>query len=138
MGRAEIVSRIMFEWDAMERAELEALVSDLPRKVVRWLGTNHPDNRTRKLFFRRTGVTVGRGVVLNSGLVIEDSYQELVTFEDRASVAPNVMVIADAAPNNSRLAEIPYVRDELIVAKPTRIGVDAWIGAAAIILPGIT
>jgi maltose O-acetyltransferase len=45
---------------------------------------------------------------------------------------------ADAAPNNSRLAEIPYVRDHLIVEKEVLIEDDAWIGAAAIILPGVT
>lgn len=138
MNRSEIVAKLMFEWDLLEPGELDALTADLPRKVLRWIGTHHPDNRSRKYYFRKTGVKVGSGVVLNPGLLIEDSYRELVTFCDRASVAPNVMVIADAAPNNSRIEGIPYVKEHLIVAKETVIGVDSWIGAAAIILPGVT
>lgn len=138
MERSAIVNRLMFEWDLLEVGELDALASELPRKVLRWIGTHHPDNRSRKYFFRRTGVKIGKGVVLNPGLLIEDSYRELVTFGDRASVAPNVMIIADAAPNNSRIEAIPYVKDHLIVAKETVVGPDAWIGSAAIILPGVT
>ena len=52
-------------------------------------------------------------------------------------IAAGVMLIADAAPNNSRLAEVPYVRDRLIVEKEVIVEDDAWIGAAAIILPGV-
>lgn len=138
MGRADVVSRIMFEWDLLAEGELDALCADLPRKVLRWLGEHHPDNRTRKIFFRKTGVKIGKGVMVNPGLLVEDSYLELVTIEDRVSLAPYVMLVADAAPNNSRLAEHPYVKEHLIVEKPVRLCEDAWIGARAIILPGVT
>lgn len=137
MSRADLVQRIMFEWDLLSREEFDAICAELPRKVLRWLGTHHPDNRTRKAFFRKTGVKIGRGVMINPGFLVEDSYLELVTIEDRASIAPNVMLVADAAPNNSRLVDNPYVKEHLIVAKPVIIGEDAWIGASAIVLPGV-
>jgi acetyltransferase-like isoleucine patch superfamily enzyme len=138
MGHSEVTARILFDWESLSREELDALCSDLPRKILRWLGAHHPDNRTRKVFFRKTGVKIGSRVVINPGFLVEDSYRELVSIGDRASIAPNVMVIADAAPNNSRLAEIRYVVDHLIVEKAITIEADAWIGAAAVLLPGVT
>jgi acetyltransferase-like isoleucine patch superfamily enzyme len=136
--RADAVSRLMFEWDLITREELVMLSDGLPRKILRWLGAHHPDNRTRKYFFRRTGVAVGRGVVLNPGFLVEDSYEPLVTLGERVSIAANVTIIAHADPNNSLLNEHPYVKDKLIVSSRVVIEDDAWIGAGAIVLPGVT
>jgi hypothetical protein len=89
---------------------------------------NHPDNRTRKHFFRATGVSIGEDVVVNANLLISDSYADLVTIGDRASISPNVTIIAEAAPNNSLLAEHPYVREHLIKTDAVRIEADAYVG----------
>jgi acetyltransferase-like isoleucine patch superfamily enzyme len=86
---------------ALEWQEFEDLISGLPRKIVRWIGTHHPDNQTRKRFFRATGVQIGEGVVLNPNLIIQDSYNPLVKIGERVSIGPGVMIIADSAPNNS-------------------------------------
>jgi len=137
MTRIDAVNRLLYEFDLLPEEEVRTLISDLPRKIVRWLAINHPDNRTRKIFYQATGVQIGEGTVINPGVIVEDCYRGLVKIGDRVSIAAGVMLIADAAPNNSRLAEIPYVRDHLIVEKPVTIEDDAWIGAAAIILPGV-
>jgi acetyltransferase-like isoleucine patch superfamily enzyme len=137
MGRTDAINRLLFEFDLLSEDEVARLISDLPRKIVRWLAINHPDNRTRKIFYRATGVQIGEGTVINPGVIIEDCYRSLVKIGERVSIAAGVMLIADAAPNNSRLAEVPYVRDRLIVEKEVVIGDDAWIGAAAIVLPGV-
>jgi acetyltransferase-like isoleucine patch superfamily enzyme len=133
-----VATQILFDWEELGPERIEEMCKSLPRKTLRWLGTHHPDNRTRKLFFRLTGVNIGEGVVLNPGLMIEDCYLGLVTLEDRVSVAANVMLLADAGPNNSHLAKFDYVRDNLIVEKAVRIGHDSWLGAGAVILPGVT
>lgn len=138
MDRAMIVNRLLWGFDSFAPGEIETAVASLPRKVVRWLATNHPDNRLRKLFFRSTGVRIGRDAVINGNVMISDSYKELVTIGDRASISPGVTIIADAGPNNSRLQHLPYVREHLIVERPVIIGNDAWIGAGAILLPGVT
>ncbi len=138
MGRTDVVNRLLFEFDLLSEDEIGRLIADLPRKIVRWLAINHPDNRTRKIFYSATGVQIGEGTVINPGVIIEDCYRSLVKIGERVSIAAGVMLIADAAPNNSRLAEITYVRDHLIVEKEVIIEDDAWIGAAAIILPGVT
>jgi len=132
-----IVNRLLFEYDTLSEEEITSLISQLPRKIVRWLAVNHPDNRTRKIFFRETGVQIGEGTVINPNVIIEDSYKQLVKIGERVSIAPGVMLIADAAPNNSRLTEVPYVREHLIVEREIVIEDDAWIGAGAIILPGV-
>lgn len=137
MNTAEVVNRLMFDYEALSEEEIRRLAAPLPRKIVRWLGGNHPDNRTRKIFFRETGVQVGRGTVLNPHLVISDDYEKLVKIGDRVAVSPGVMIIADANPNNSALQELPYVREHLIVSREVVIEDDAWIGAGAIILPGV-
>ena len=138
MERTAIVNKLLFGFDLLPEAEFKHLTSQLPRKIVRWLGSNHPDNRTRKFFFRETGVEIGHGAVINPYVLIEDSYNGLVKIGARASIAPGVMIIADAAPNNSVIQGLPYVREHLIVSKEVVIGDDAWIGAGAIILPGVT
>jgi acetyltransferase-like isoleucine patch superfamily enzyme len=128
----------MFDWEALGPEEVERLARTLPRKIARWCGTHHPDNRTRKIFFAVTNVKIADGVVINPGLVIEDCYLGLVDIRARVSIAANVMLLADAGPNNSHLAKFPYVAQNLIVEKPVVIDHDAWLGAAAVILPGVT
>ena len=137
MDKGAIVQRLLWEYEDLDGAELDRLIAALPRKIVRWLASQHPDNRTRKRFFRATGVRIGRGAVINSDVSISDSYLPLVSIGDRASIAPGVMIIADSGPNNSRIQHVAEVRDRLIVAKEVEIGNDAWIGAGAILLPGV-
>ena len=137
MDRQAIVNRVLYEWDLLVPGEAATLLSQLPPKLVRWLGSNHPDNRTRKLCFRATGVKVGHGTVLNPNLHIEDAYQPLVTIGDRVAVAPGVTIIADSSPNNSRLVELAGVLERLVVTRAVTIEDDAWIGANAVLLPGV-
>lgn len=134
---SEVVNRLLFDFESLSSDEVAALAAGLPRKIVRWLGINHPDNRTRVIFFRATGVEVGEGTVLNPNLIIEDCYNHLVKIGKRVSIGPGVMLLADAAPNNSRLQHVPYVRDHLIVSTELKIEDDVWIGAGAMILPGV-
>lgn len=138
MERSTIVNRLLFEYDALSGKDISSLISQLPIKIVRWLGMNHPDNRTRKIFFRETGVQIGKGSVINPNLIIEDSYKQLVKIGARVSIASGVMLIAGSAPNNSHLSEVPYVQEHLIIEKEIVIEDDAWIGAGVIVLPGVT
>ena len=132
------VMRLLFDYEQLPREQILALCKGLSRKVVRWLGMHHPDNRTRLLFFELTGVPIGEGTVINAGLILYDDFNGLVSFGNRVAVATGVTIIAVSGPNNSRLAELEYVRERLTVSAPVRIGDDAWIGANAVILPGVT
>ena len=134
---SHIVTRIMFDWEALGPEELNRLAQALPRKLLRWLGTHHPDNRTRKLFFRLTGVHIGKGTNITPGLVINDGYSGLCTIGDRVSIATNVTLVCDSNPNNSRLAEHPYIKQHLLKTAPVIIEDDVWLGTNAIVLPGV-
>jgi len=137
LKRTEVIQRLLWEYDELSKQDIESLIAGLDRKIVRWLAINHPDNRTRKAFFRATGVRIGVGAVINSNVMISDGYKNLVTIGARASISPGVTIVADAGPNNSALRNNPYVREHLIVEQEVVIGDDAWLGAGAIILPGV-
>jgi len=138
MADSDVATRILFDYEAMARDELVEAAMKLPRKTVRWLAMHHPDNRVRKWLFRATGVRIGSRSVLNIHLRVLDDYEPLVVIGDRVSIAPNVTLVAAAAANNALLSELPEGVERLIRRSPVRIENDAWIGAGAIVLPGVT
>ena len=135
---SDTVIRLLFDYDGMTTEELIAHTRTLPRKIVRWLGTHHPDNRTRKLFFRETGVRIGAGTNVTPGLVVNDGYSGLVRIGARVSIATNVTIVADSNPNNSELGRHPYVAAHLVKTLPVVVEDDAWLGTSCVLLPGVT
>jgi maltose O-acetyltransferase len=132
-----LVMRLMFDYEGSTLERIEQEASALPRKILRWLGAHHPDNRTRQIFFRMTGVHIGEGTNVTPGLVVNDGYSGLVRIGNRVSIATNVTLVADSNPNNSRLADEPYVKEHLIKTAPVVIEDDAWLGTSAVVLPGV-
>jgi acetyltransferase-like isoleucine patch superfamily enzyme len=135
---SETVVRLLFDYEELSLEETARLASGLPAKLQRWLGAHHPDNRTRKLFFEATGIAIGADTVINSGFVVSDGWQPLLTIGERVAIAPNVLVVCESGANNSQVADIPEVRERLIATAPVTIGDDAWIGANVTVLPGVT
>ena len=70
---------------------------------------------------------IGKGVFINSGLLA--MARGGITIEDGAQIAANVQLIS----NNHD----PYDL-QILTCKPVRIGREAWIGAGATILPGVS
>jgi acetyltransferase-like isoleucine patch superfamily enzyme len=132
-----LVMRLMFDYESLTPAALEAEAAALPRKVLRWLGAHHPDNRTRKVFFRMTGVHIGEGTNVTPGLIVNDGYSGLCRIGDRVSIATNVTLVADSNPNNSHLHAEPYVQAHLVKTAPVVIEDDVWLGTNAVVLPGV-
>jgi acetyltransferase-like isoleucine patch superfamily enzyme len=128
----------MFDYETMSPDEIVTVCEGLPRKVLRWVAGHHPDNRTRLLFYEMTGVPIGAGTVINPNVLLYDEYRGLVSIGERVSVASGVALVAASGPNNSRLAEHPYVRANLVETGHITIEDDAWLGAHAVILPGVT
>jgi acetyltransferase-like isoleucine patch superfamily enzyme len=132
-----LVARLMFDYEGRSPEEIEQEAAALPRKILRWLGAHHPDNRTRPIFFRMTGVHVGEGTNITPGLIVNDGYSGLVRIGNRVSIATNVTLVADSNPNNSHLCDEPYVRAHLIKAAPVVIEDDVWLGTNVVVLPGV-
>lgn len=88
----------------------------------------------RPPLLRWAGYSVGTQVYIADGLTIVDELadRDTVTIGDRASLAPNVTLVASSHPNASRIRPVAPVQ-----AGPVVIEADAWIGAGAVILPGV-
>lgn len=132
-----IIQKLLFEYETLGRDEIVCLCKELPPKIVRWLGSNHPDNRTRKVFFEVTNVQIGEGTVINPNFIVSDGFQPILKIGERVAISPNVTIICESAPNNSKLLEFEYVKNHLICTKPVVIEDDVWIGANSVILPGV-
>ena len=131
------VTRLMFDWEELTPDVIQSQAQTLPRKLLRWLGANHPDNRTRKIFFRMTGVHIGKQCNITPGFIVNDGYSGLCRIGDRVSIATNVTIVVDSNPNNSRLQDHPYVKACLIKTAPVIIEDDVWLGTNVVVLPGV-
>jgi maltose O-acetyltransferase len=76
-------------------------------------------------------IRLGAGVFLNFNCVILDVVE--VTIGDRTQIGPGVQILAADHPRDAagRASGLEFGR-------PVRIGRNVWIGAAAIILPGVS
>lgn len=133
----EIINKILFEYNDLTYDMIVELCGMLDKKTIRYLGANHPDNKTRKIFFELTNVSIGEGSVINRNFVVSDNYKPLLRIGERVAIGPNVTIVCASGPNNSLLASNSYVAKKLIVEKEVVIEDDAWIGANVVILPGV-
>jgi maltose O-acetyltransferase len=78
----------------------------------------------------RSGLVLGRNVELNDGFFLDPSHCFLITIEDGVTFGPGVRVFAHDA---SSLKCLGKTRVGLV-----RIGKNCFIGAGAVILPGVT
>lgn len=94
-----------------------------------------PCNKLRITLLRLCGYKIGSDVYIGENLIISDelSSSNNLIIEDRVSIGPRVTVITSSGPNFSKLGV--YTK---IVRGSVLIKHDSWIGAGAIILPGIT
>ncbi|HET8648923.1 MAG TPA: DapH/DapD/GlmU-related protein [Gemmatimonadales bacterium] len=106
----------------------------LRKKVLKRWARNafFPSWRVRLL--RACGYRIGSDVYIADELIIVEELAERgnIVIGDRASFAPRVTLVTSSHPNQSRIAAVaPVARG------PITIEHDAWIGAGAIILPGV-
>lgn len=132
-----IVNELMFDWGSISPEKFEEYCALLSPKLLRWLGAHHPDNRTRLGFFKKTNIKVGEQTVINQNFVVSDNYEPLLTIGSRVAISPNVTVVCASGPNNSNLQHVESLLGNVICEKEVVIGDDVWIGAGAVILPGV-
>jgi acetyltransferase-like isoleucine patch superfamily enzyme len=96
--------------------------------------TNFPFNSVRILALKLAGYEIGKNVWVGKGLCIVDDNTggEKLMVGNRVAIAPRVIVVLQSYPNFSRIKSIAPTKRGNVVIKD-----DAWIGAGAIILPGI-
>jgi serine acetyltransferase len=111
------------------------LLGILFKKTMKRLGSGAPNNYLRVLAFRLAGYQIGCDVWIGVGLVVVDDREgeQTMVIGDRAAIAPRATIILQSYPNNSRIREAAPTRNASV-----RVGEDAWVGACAILLPGVT
>src|SRR5919201_1923548 len=106
----------------------------LRKKVLKRQAQNafFPGWRVRLL--RWCGFEIGRDVYIADGLIIVEELADRgnLTIGDRVSIAPRVTLVTSSHPNHSLIRPVAPVARGAIVIEP-----DAWIGANAVILPGV-
>ncbi|MCT7590683.1 DapH/DapD/GlmU-related protein [Aliarcobacter butzleri] len=138
MKNSEIINTLMFDYLESNEKEIINLAKLLPNKILRWLGANHPDNKTRKIFFKLTNIKIGVDSVINQNFIVSDNYEPLLEIGSRVAISPNVTIICTSSPNNSNLSKIKELYDNSIIASSkVIIEDDVWIGANVTILPNV-
>ena len=88
----------------------------------------------RLSLLRACGFRIGRDVYIADGIIIVEELADEGNFVvgDRASFGPRVTVVTSSHPNESRIRAVaPVARGPVVVED------DAWIGAGAVLLPGV-
>lgn len=81
-------------------------------------------------FFEKGNILIGSNSYINSGCVILDHAQVIIG--ESTFIGPHVTLTTVAHPTS------PAERCSRLLKQPIRIGNNVWIGAGAIILPGVT
>jgi len=81
------------------------------------------------------GYKIGKDAYIPASFKVSDlkTRRNNLIIGDRVSIGPNVLVITDSSPNNSKLIKLFPMRSDIV-----RIDDDVWIGAGVIILPGVS
>jgi maltose O-acetyltransferase len=88
----------------------------------------------RLVLLRACGFQIGEGVYIADDLIIVEELdgEETISIGDRASLAPRVTLVTSSHPNNSRIRPFaPVTRGSITIEA------DAWLGAGALVLPGV-
>jgi len=89
---------------------------------------------TRPAALRWCGWEVGEEVYIADGLIIVEELAERdnLRIGNRVSIAPRVTLVTSSHPNSSRIRAVaPVARGPIVIED------DVWIGAGAVVLPGV-
>jgi len=105
------------------------------RALLRFAAAHCPLAGMRMALLRASGIRIGTRAYVNLGFVAVDDFRPgLVRIGEEASLAPGVVLVAAASPNNSFLSR----EYDVIRCGPVTVGPGAWLGVNAVVLPGVT
>lgn len=91
-----------------------------------------PNIQLKRAFYRLRGTKIGKNVDIANFVFLEDCFPELITIRDNVDIGPNVIVVTHDSSKRCILAK------DTLEKAPVVIENNAYIGAGAIILPGVT
>jgi len=105
-------------------------------KFGKLLAQYFPSNSVRRWGLRLCGFTLGKKVYVGQDLIVASPISEktcTLIIGDRVAIGPRVTIILSSDANWSKLMEThPFIKSTVVLDD------DCWIGAGAILLPGIT
>jgi len=106
----------------------------LRKKILKRWARNAFFPAWRVQLLRWCGFEIGNGVyIADDFMVVEElADRHNVRIGHRVSIAPRVTLVTSSHPNRSRIRDVAPVRQGPVVLDD-----DAWIGAGAVILPGV-
>lgn len=107
-----------------------------PRQIIlttlHFLAMNCPIHKLRIAFYKLRGTRVERNVFFADQVFLEEVNPELITIKENTDLGPRVMIITHDTVLEHLDPAIPVSTSEVT------IGRNCYIGAGAIILPGVT
>lgn len=97
-----------------------------------FLAMHAPHRKLRAFFYRLRGTKIGKNTFIAPNVFIEEGRPEMVTIEDNVRIGPGVIIAVHDTAYHAIYEEKPVIWNEV------KIGKGSYIGAGAIILPGIT
>jgi maltose O-acetyltransferase len=91
-----------------------------------------PNSHLKRSFYRLRGSKIGKNVDIANFVFLEDAHPELITIGDNVDIAPRVII----ATHDSVL--VCFQRESTVRTAEVIINKNVYLGAGAIILPGVT
>jgi acetyltransferase-like isoleucine patch superfamily enzyme len=96
------------------------------------LAMNAPHEKLSKLLYKLRGTKIGKKVYIDKNVFIEGWRPNLIEIEDNVEIGPGVIITAIDSSYNAVSKETPILYGKVKIKR------NAYIGAGAIILPGVT
>lgn len=112
------------------------MLTKIKNKICQRLASVIFPNALRVKLLQFSGIKIGKNVYIGTGFTFIGSLcekQQQLYIGDRVSIAPNVTIVTESHPNNSKLRKYNVEKSGKVEIKH-----DAWIGTGAIIIPGVT
>ncbi len=113
-----------------------SLIMRLQIKFGKYLAKNFPNNMIRIIGLKLCGFEIGNKVYIGEDLIVASPISEKscnLIIGNRVAIAPRVTIVLASDANWSKLMEnLPFIKSTVTLKD------DCWIGAGAIILPGVT
>lgn len=116
-------------------------LDNMPMRFVKLIANYYTDAKIRKIYWAKLGISMGENTYSNLGLKVVgmDDNRTSVFIGNNVSIAPNVTFITNSTANNGvEINKLDYVKNKLTVKSEITVEDEAWIGANATILPGVS
>jgi acetyltransferase-like isoleucine patch superfamily enzyme len=120
----------------MRKGPVQNIIRGVRRKVAKGAAKRLPLNAARVRALRAAGYAVGSDVYVGGELHVTDELfkpQATLIIGDRVAIAQRVTIVLSSYANHSVLRQrLGEVHADVVIHE------DAWIGACAVLLPGVT